>query len=328
MAFLIQRPRRLRLDGRLRTMIREFRVFPENLIYPLFVVENLHHPREIQAMPGQFQWPVAKIHEPIEAAMNSGIIAFMLFGVPAGKDAAASAATTADSVVCKAIAHIRKHCPTAYIITDVCLCAYTDHGHCGLVNAAGQVDNDPSLDRISAMALAHVKAGADMVAPSDMMDGRIGAIRTLLDDNDFTQVPIMSYSAKYASAFYGPFREAAGSAPGKGDRRGYQMDYAVARDAIVEFELDLKEGADILMVKPGLAYLDILKTARDNFSCPLAVYQVSGEYSMIKAAAANGWINERQVVIESLTAMKRAGADLILSYFAPQVAEWLKEENC
>lgn len=327
MAFPVQRPRRLRVDGRLRNMVREFSVTAENLIFPLFVVENLEQAREIQAMPGQFQWPVAMIDQPVSAAMAKGINAFLLFGVPAAKDSTGSSAVAADSIVCAAIAQIRRCCPQAYIITDVCLCAYTDHGHCGMLNAAGNVDNDSSLGQLAAMALAHVKAGADMVAPSDMMDGRIAAIRNLLDEKGFCDVPIMSYSAKYASSFYGPFREAAGSAPGKGDRRGYQMDYAVGRDALCEFTLDLEEGADILMVKPGLAYLDILKTARDHFSCPLAVYQVSGEYSMIKAAAEKGWVNEKQVVLETLVAMRRAGADLILTYFAPQVADWLKEEQ-
>lgn len=327
MAFPVQRPRRLRLDGRLRKMVREFSVGTENLIYPLFVVENLQQPREIKAMPGQFQWPFSQIHEPVAAAMTKGVTAFILFGVPAGKDACGLAASDPDSVISAAIAQIRRHCPQAYIITDVCLCAYTDHGHCGLLNAAGNVDNDSSIAQIAAMALAHVKAGADMVAPSDMMDGRIAAIRSLLDANGFSDIPIMAYSAKYASSFYGPFREAAGSAPGKGDRRGYQMDFAVGRDALLEFSLDLEEGADILMVKPGLAYLDILQTARNNFSCPLAVYQVSGEYSMIKAAAEKGWVNERQVVLETLVAMRRAGADLILTYFAPQVSDWLTEEQ-
>ncbi|KAF1082006.1 MAG: Porphobilinogen synthase [Candidatus Rifleibacterium amylolyticum] len=325
MSFPVHRPRRLRIDSRLRGMIRDVSLSPANLIYPLFVVDQIAEPHEISAMPGQKHWPVALVHEPVAEAMRKGVIAFILFGVPSAKDAHGSQAYDADSVVCRALRHIRQHCPQAYLITDVCLCAYTDHGHCGMLKDDGSIDNDSSIDLIARMALAHAQAGADMVAPSDMMDGRIGAIRNLLDTNGLVDLPIMSYSAKYASAFYGPFREAAGSAPGKGDRSGYQMDFRFARDAMVEFELDLEEGADILMVKPGLAYLDMVKLARDNFPCPIAVYQVSGEYSMIKAAAEKGWVNERAVALESLYAMRRAGADLILTYFAPQVAEWLQE---
>ncbi|NLF96253.1 MAG: porphobilinogen synthase [Candidatus Riflebacteria bacterium] len=325
MSFPVHRPRRLRIDSRLRGMIRDVSLSPANLIYPLFVVDQIAEPHEISAMPGQKHWPVALVHEPVAEAMRKGVIAFILFGVPSAKDAHGSQAYDADSVVCRALRHIRQHCPQAYLITDVCLCAYTDHGHCGMLKDGGSIDNDSSIDLIARMALAHAQAGADMVAPSDMMDGRIGAIRNLLDTNGLVDLPIMSYSAKYASAFYGPFREAAGSAPGKGDRSGYQMDFRFARDAMVEFELDLEEGADILMVKPGLAYLDMVKLARDNFPCPIAVYQVSGEYSMIKAAAEKGWVNERAVALESLYAMRRAGADLILTYFAPQVAEWLQE---
>ncbi len=327
MSFPVQRPRRLRIDSRLRKMVRQVSVLPHQLIYPIFAVEDLGEPREISAMPGQMHWPVKKIHEPVASAMQQGITAFIIFGVPTAKDAAGQGACSESSVVCAAIKHIREHCPKAYIITDVCLCAYTDHGHCGILTANGCVDNDASNEILARMALAHVKAGADMVAPSDMMDGRIGAVRRMLDQHGYQNIPIMSYSAKYASSFYGPFREAAGSAPGKGDRRGYQMDYAVSRDAEIELQLDFEEGADILMVKPGIAYLDILQTARQKFSCPLAVYQVSGEYSMIKAAAEKGWVNERQVVLESLIAMRRAGADLILTYFAPQIAGWLAMEN-
>lgn len=327
MSFPLHRPRRLRIDSRLRRMIRDVSLFCENLIYPLFVVDELVEPHEISAMPGQKHWPLARIHEPVADAMQKGVGAFILFGIPAGKDECGSLAYDENSIVCRALRHIRQHCPQAYLITDVCLCAYTDHGHCGLVRPDGVVDNDASVDLIARMALAHVCAGADMVAPSDMMDGRIGAIRSLLDSHGYADFPIMSYSAKYASAFYGPFREAAGSAPGKGDRSGYQMDFRFSRDAMPELELDFEEGADILMIKPGLAYLDMVKLARDNFSCPIAVYQVSGEYSMIKAAAEKGWVNEKAVVFESLFAMRRAGADLILTYFAPQVAEWLKEEQ-
>ncbi len=327
MSFPVQRPRRLRLDSRLRKMIQEVSVAAHQLIYPLFVVEGLHEPHEISAMPGQMHWPVNRLHEPVEAAMRHGVVAFIIFGVPAAKDAEGECASSEDSVVCSAIRHLRKKCPEAYLITDVCLCAYTSHGHCGVLNADGRVDNDPSNAMLANMALSHVEAGADMVAPSDMMDGRVGAIRSKLDQHGMQHIPIMSYSAKYASSFYGPFREAAGSAPGHGDRRGYQMDFSVGRDAMTELQLDLEEGADILMVKPGLAYLDILKTARERFDCPLAMYQVSGEYSMIKAAAEKGWVDERQIVFETLIAMRRAGADLILTYFAPQVAAWLAEKG-
>jgi len=326
MGFPQQRPRRLRIDSRLRQMVRQHRVHVDHLILPLFVVEGLASPREIGAMPGQFQWPADRIHEPVQAALAKGVSAFILFGVPEKKDRHGTASSDKNSVVCRALKHLKALCPQAYLITDVCLCAYTDHGHCGWPDNNGDVENDSSLAQLADMALAHVEAGADMVAPSDMMDGRIAAIRNRLDGKGFVNVPIMSYSVKYASSFYGPFREAAGSAPGTGDRRGYQMDFAVSRDAAVEFSMDIEEGADIIMVKPGLAYLDMVKMASEKFSCPVAVYQVSGEYSMIKAAAEKGWINEKQVVLETLTAMRRAGADLILTYFAVQVAEWLEQE--
>lgn len=327
MSFPVQRPRRLRIDDRLRRMVRQHEIRIEGLILPLFVVEGINEPREIGAMPGQFQWPVERIEEPVRNAMARGVSAFILFGVPDKKNAHGTGSSEDDSVVCRALRRLRQTCPEAYLITDVCLCAYTDHGHCGWLSQDGCVDNDSSLGQLSEMALAHVRAGADMVAPSDMMDGRVGAIRKKLDDNGFENIPIMSYSVKYASSFYGPFREAAGSAPGKGDRRGYQMDFAVSRDAAVEFAMDIEEGADIIMVKPGLAYLDLVKLAREKFSCPVAVYQVSGEYSMIKAAAEKGWVDEKMVVLESLTAMRRAGADMILTYFAVQVAEWLGQED-
>lgn len=326
MSFPVQRPRRLRTDSRLREMIREIDLHARQLIYPLFVVEGLDEVKEIKAMPGQMHWPVERISEPVTAAMKEGIKAFILFGVPATKSPDGASALGPQSVVARALTELKKKCPEAYLITDVCLCAYTSHGHCGLFKGDA-IDNDVSIQQLAAMALTHAEAGADMVAPSDMMDGRIQAMRKKLDQNGFVDMPIMSYSAKYASAFYGPFREAAGSAPGKGDRRGYQMDPAVLRDAVTELTLDVEEGADILMVKPGLPYLDIVRLAKERFACPIAVYQVSGEYSMIKAAAANGWIDERQVVYESLIAMRRAGADLILTYFAPEVAAWLKGGN-
>lgn len=326
MSFPIHRPRRLRIDSRLRQMVQEFSLRAEQLIYPIFVVEGLQQPREISAMPGQKHWPVSHVVEPVRAALQNGVKAFIIFGVPQQKSADGHGAISPNSVVAEAVKELKRSCPEAYLITDVCLCAYTEHGHCGVFTGE-ELDNDASAARLAEMALAHARAGVDMVAPSDMMDGRIGIMRSKLDAEGFSSLPIMSYSAKYASAFYGPFREAAGSAPGKGDRRGYQMDPAVLRDAAVEMQLDCEEGADIIMVKPGLPYLDIVSLARHRLSCPIAVYQVSGEYSMIKAAAANGWVDEKKVVLESLTCMRRAGADLILTYFAPEVALWLKGDG-
>jgi porphobilinogen synthase len=327
MPFPVHRPRRLRIDSRLRNMVRQYSISADKLVYPIFIVEDLDEPSDIKAMPGQKHWPVAMIDKPVKEAMQKGVTAFMLFGVPAEKDKVGSSAIGSESIVALAIKELKTKCPEAYIITDVCLCAYTDHGHCGFMDEQKNlVTNDDTLTQLAKMALTHAQAGADMVAPSDMMDGRVQAIRNILDTNDFKELPIMSYSAKYASSFYGPFREAAGSAPGKGDRRGYQMDSAVGRDALIELEQDFQEGADILMVKPGMPYLDIVKLAKENFNLPVAVYQVSGEYSMIKAAAENGWVDEKSVVMESLLCMHRAGADIILTYFAPQVAAWLKGE--
>lgn len=327
MLFPVRRPRRLRINSCLRNMIKEYTVEARQLIYPLFVSEKISEPDEISSMPGQMHWPVEQIDKPVKEAMAKGVNAFLLFGIPANKDPHGDSGCCEDSVVCKAVKRIKKECPDSYIITDVCLCEYTSHGHCGFIDEDGVVENDASCAQLAKMALSHVKAGADMVAPSDMMDGRISAIREVLDENGFVNIPIMSYSVKYASSFYGPFREAADSAPGKGDRKGYQMDFSNAKGALIELESDFDEGADILMVKPGLPYLDILKTASENFDCPIATYQVSGEYSMIKAASQNGWIDEKKVVLESLTAMKRAGADLIITYFAPEVADWLKENK-
>lgn len=327
MFFPVRRPRRLRIDNRLREMVKEFSIEPRQLIYPLFVSERIAASEEISSMPGQQHWPVEQIDKPVKEAMKNGVGAFLLFGIPSNKDPHGDSGCGEDSVVCKAIKQLKKKCPEAYIITDVCLCEYTSHGHCGFLDKDGNAENDVSCQQLAKMALAHVKAGADMVAPSDMMDGRISAIRELLDDNGFINIPIMSYSVKYASSFYGPFREAADSAPSKGDRKGYQMDFSNSRDASIELESDYEEGADILMVKPGLPYLDIVKQASECYDCPIAVYHVSGEYSMIKAASEKGWIDEKKVVLESLTAMRRAGADLIITYYAPLVAEWLKESN-
>ncbi len=325
MSFPVQRPRRLRVDKRVRALVRETYVRPESLILPLFVMDGIAEPQPIQAMPGQMQWPVEQIDRPVRKAMECGVRSFLLFGIPSTKDAVASSGVDPDGIIPRALRRLRRECPEAWLITDVCLCEYTDHGHCGLLDKDGHIRNDDSLPVLAAMSLAHVKAGADMVAPSDMMDGRVGAIRAALDAAGFVETPIMSYAAKFASCFYGPFREAAHSAPQRGDRKGYQMDPANGREALRELRLDLEEGADILMVKPGMPYLDILAKARQEFDVPLAVYQVSGEYSMIKAAAARGWIDEKAAVLESLTSMRRAGADWILTYFAPEAATWLRE---
>lgn len=326
MSFPVHRPRRLRADERVRALVRETHVRPESLILPLFVMEGITEPRAIQAMPGHYQWPVDQIDRPVREALSCGVRSFLLFGIPLEKDAVASSGVDPDGVIPQALRRLKITCPEAWLITDVCLCEYTDHGHCGLLDGEGRIRNDDSLPVLAAMALAHVRAGADMVAPSDMMDGRIGAIRNVLDSAGFTETPIMAYSAKFASSFYGPFREAAHSAPQKGNRKGYQMDFANGREALRELRLDLEEGADILMVKPGMPYLDVLTKARQEFDVPLAVYQVSGEFSMIKAAAARGWIDEKAAILESLTALRRAGADWIITYFAPEAAKWLREE--
>ncbi|MBF0500574.1 MAG: porphobilinogen synthase [Candidatus Riflebacteria bacterium] len=325
MSYPTHRPRRLRGDARLRNIVRETRLSPENFIYPLFVEEELKEAVPISAMPGQSRWPVAEIIRPVEEAFAAGVRSFLFFGSPDRKDRTGTAAHASDGCVQRALELIKKRLPEALLITDVCLCAYTDHGHCGVPGPDGTILNDETLPHLCEMALSHVRAGADIVAPSDMMDGRIGAMRATLDIDGFSHIPIMSYAAKFASSFYGPFREAAHSAPQFGDRRTYQMDVANAREALMEMELDFDEGADILMVKPAMTALDILRVARDRFPCPLAAYQVSGEYSMIKAAAANGWLDEKSAMLESLLSIKRAGADLILTYFATEASKALKQ---
>lgn len=325
--FPVKRMRRLRDNKNLRQMLKQVSLEPQQLVYPIFISEKLTKAMEISSMPGQMHWPVEEAHLPVKNAMEKGIKSFLLFGIPNLKDELGSSACDANSVVCRAIKHIKKHCPEAYLISDICLCAYMSHGHCGFIKDDA-VHNDESLALLAKMSVAHAEAGADMLAPSDMMDGRVGAIRFALDEAGFEGRPIMSYSAKYASSFYGPFREAASSAPSQGDRKGYQMSFtSFVGEAMEELALDLEEGADILMVKPGIAYLDVLCEARRLFTCPLAVYQVSGEYSMIKAASEKGWLNEREVVLESLYAMRRAGADLIITYFAPEIKEWLDYEK-
>lgn len=325
--FPVTRLRRNRQTAALRSLVRETELSINHFVYPLFISETVTEPVEISAMPGQYQWSVKALGKEAKRIASLGIPAVLLFGIPKVKDPRGTQAYAKTGIIQRAIAAIKQAAPELLVITDVCLCEYTSHGHCGLIDDAGCVVNDTSLELLSAMAVSHIEAGADMIAPSDMMDGRIGAIRGALDTRGFTQIPIMAYSAKYASGFYGPFREAAQSAPQFGDRRAYQMDPANVREALREVEQDILEGADIVMVKPALSYLDVISRVRDFADLPLAAYNVSGEYSMIKAAAAQGWIDEKRVALEVLTAIRRAGADIIISYFAPQVAEWLHEES-
>ncbi|MCH8190103.1 MAG: porphobilinogen synthase [Chloroflexi bacterium] len=317
------RLRRMRRTEPIRRMVRETALAPGDLVYPMFVVHGRSVRREIESMPGCFHLSPDEAVREAEEALGLGVPAVLLFGIPASKDSVGSEAYAEDGVVQLAVRALKAELPELVVITDVCLCEYTDHGHCGIV-AGGQVDNDRSLELIARTALSHAEAGADMVAPSDMMDGRVGAIRSSLDEGGLRDVPIMSYAAKYASAFFGPFRVAAESAPQFGDRKGYQMDPANVREAMREIELDIQEGADVIMVKPALPYLDVIARARDRFDLPLAAYSVSGEYAMLKAAAQNGWLDERNAVLEALTGIKRAGADIILTYHAKDAARWLR----
>jgi porphobilinogen synthase len=320
------RMRRLRKNEPMRRLFRETSLGVDDLIYPLFVIHGRGVRHEVESMPGVFQYSVDKLTREAKEIAALGINAVLLFGIPESKDESGSSAYQTDGVIQQAIRAIKKAVPELLVITDVCLCEYTSHGHCGLV-VDGDVDNDKTLDLLARMALSHAEAGADIVAPSDMMDGRVKAIREALDDSGFINVPIMSYAAKYASAFYGPFRDAAQSAPQFGDRRSYQMDSANVREALREAEQDVAEGADIIMIKPALAYLDVISKVRATFNHPVAAYNVSGEYSMVKAAASRGWIDERWVVMEILTSIKRAGADVIITYHAKDVARWLGNER-
>src|SRR6266699_4789709 len=319
------RMRRTRQNERLRGLVRETYLNVEQLIYPLFIAENIDEPREISAMPGIKQWPLAYVGQEAKRILKLGIPAVLLFGIPTNKDETGSEAYNSQGIIQQAIRQLKASVPDLLVITDVCLCEYTSHGHCGLIRN-GSVQNDESLELLSRMALSHVEAGADIVAPSDMMDGRVGTIRRVLDEHGFSSTPIMAYSAKYASGFYGPFREAAASAPQFGDRRSYQMDPANVREALREVDLDIAEGADIVMVKPAMAYMDVIRRVREHCDLPIAAYNVSGEFSMIKAAAQNGWIDERRIVSEVLTGIRRAGADMLITYFAPDVAQWLQEQ--
>jgi len=322
MHFPTYRPRRLRKNEKLRQLIRETTLTPGNLIYPLFVGPGTNVVRPVSSMPGVAQLSVDRAVVECGEAAELGIPAVILFGIPETKDARGSEACMSNGVVQQAVRAIKENVPELLVVTDVCLCEYTDHGHCGLIKN-GTVENDSTLELLAQEALSHAQAGADVVAPSDMMDGRVGAIRELLDSKGFDQVAIMAYAAKYASGFYGPFREAAESTPQFGDRRSYQMDPANSDEALREVELDIQEGADIVMVKPALAYLDVIYRVKQQFGYPVAAYNVSGEYSMIKAAGINGWIDEERIMFEVLLSIRRAGADMILTYFAKQLARAL-----
>ena len=326
MSFPIHRPRRLRRTEAIRNLVRETRLTTAGFIYPMFVCPGTGVRKEVGSMPGVCQQSVDKCLEECKEVESLGIPAVILFGLPDSKDPRGASGLAKTGVVQRAVEAIKEAKLNLLVITDVCLCEYTDHGHCGVIEQ-GEVVNDPTLEILAQQALSHARAGADIVAPSDMMDGRVSAIRTLLDGHKFENVPILAYAAKYCSGFYGPFREAADSAPKTGDRRSYQMDPANAREAVKEVALDLEEGADMVMVKPALPYLDIIRMVKDRFDVPVGAYNVSGEYAMVKAAAQKGWIDEKRVVLEILTGIQRAGADMILTYHAKDVARWLKSEG-
>lgn len=323
---MFRRGRRLRTNSIIRSLVRENSLSTEDFIYPVFIVEGNNIKREIRSLKGNYHWSVDKLEELVKELNEAKVKSVILFGIPEHKDCVGSEAYNDDGIVQKAIRKLKELDSNLYIITDVCMCEYTNHGHCGILSN-NNVDNDKTLVYLGEIALSHVKAGADMVAPSDMMDGRIGYIREVLDKNGFENIPIMSYAAKYSSAFYGPFREAAGSTPSFGNRKGYQMDPANSREAIAEIEADLNEGADIIMVKPAMSYLDIVKEAREKINAPICVYNVSGEYAMVKNAGEVGLINEKLVALEMLLSMKRAGAKMIITYYALEAAKWLKEDE-
>ncbi|MEW6087424.1 MAG: porphobilinogen synthase [bacterium] len=337
MYFPISRLRRTRQNENFRKMVKETYLSADKFIFPIFVAEGNKIKREISSLPGQYHFSIDMLNKEVEGVRALGIPAILLFGIPDKKDDTGSGAYDNNGIVQEAVRLIKKKIPEIIVVTDVCLCEYTSHGHCGLIRrhkAEGgkqrenyEVDNDASLELIAKTALSHAEAGADMVAPSDMMDGRIGAIRSVLDDNGFSGTPVMSYSVKYASAFYGPFREAAHSTPQFGDRRGYQMDPSNSQEALREVMQDLDEGADIIMVKPALSYLDIIKKVKSDFDIPVAAYNVSGEYAMVKAASMKGWIDEKKITLEILTSIKRAGADIIITYHAKDAAKWLREDK-
>lgn len=324
MQFPEYRARRTRKNSNFRRLVRETSLSVDNFIYPMFVQEGKGITSEIQAMPGQFRYSPDRLDSIIKDIQTCGIPAIILFGIPAQKDATASSAIHSNGVIPQAIRRIKELAPELVVMTDICVCEYTDHGHCGILKDR-DVDNDATLELLGDMSLAHARAGADVIAPSDMMDGRVGYIREVLDEEDFEHVGIMAYSAKYCSGFYGPFREAAGSAPQFGDRTTYQMDTANVREGVREVLLDIEEGADVVMVKPALAYLDVIRRVRDEVDYPIAAYNVSGEYAMVKAAASQGWIDGQRVMMEILTSIKRAGADMILTYHALEAANVLRK---
>lgn len=322
--FFVQRTRRLRSSEQMRALVRENYLHISDFVYPLFIIEGENIKNPVNSMPGIYQYSLDRLGEEMDRVSKAGINAVLLFGIPAKKDEVGSGAYDENGITQRAVRYIKKNYPDIIVIVDVCLCEYTSHGHCGVVHN-GEILNDATLPLLAKMALTCVQAGADMVAPSDMMDGRVEAIRETLDKEGFVNTPIMAYSAKFSSAYYGPFRDAAQSAPCFGDRKTYQMDVANGKEAIKEVVLDLEEGADIVMVKPGLAFLDVLKEVSEVADCPIAVYNVSGEYSMVKAAAMNGWIDEKKIVLENMIAMKRAGAKIIITYHALDIAKWMKE---
>lgn len=326
MVFPEYRPRRMRKNETFRALIRETQLSAGQLIYPLFIMPGKNKREEISSMPGVFRLSVDQLKKEAEECLKLGLQNVILFGLPEKKDAVGSGAHAKDGIIQRAIKELKSKAPEIMVTTDVCLCEYTDHGHCGCL-LGNEVDNDTTLEILAKTALSHAQAGADMVAPSDMMDGRVAEIRAALDENNLEMIPIMSYAVKYASAFYGPFREAADCAPQFGDRRSYQMDPANSREALREATLDVEEGADILMVKPAIAYLDIIARLKDEFDLPIAAYQVSGEYAMIKAAAEKGWIDGDKVMAETLLSIKRAGADIILTYFAKDMARYLRDNR-
>ena len=321
----MQRLRRLRSSERLRRMVRETTVEPRNLIYPLFVVEGSNKKLEVDSMPGVLRYSVDRLDEILETVSKSNISGVLIFGIPEHKDEYASEAYNENGITQRAIRYIKSEFPDILVTADVCLCEYTSHGHCGVVSG-NKILNDETLPLLAKSAVSFAKAGADIIAPSDMMDGRVAAIRAELDKNGFSDIPIMSYSAKFASGYYSPFRDAADSAPKFGDRKTYQMDISNGREALREISSDIEEGADIVMVKPALAYLDVIRSVRDNYNIPICAYNVSGEYSMVKAAAEKGYIDEKRIVLENLTSIKRAGADIIITYHALDAAAWLTEE--
>ena len=321
---LVQRPRRLRTSPLLRKMVRETRMDPSSLIYPMFIKEGENIKEEIPTMPGQYRYSVDQLPRALEEVADAGVTSVMFFGIPGSKDVCGSGAYAEDGIVQKAFRKAKETVPELYYIGDVCMCEYTSHGHCGILDG-DYVDNDKTLEYLAKIALSQVQAGADMVAPSDMMDGRVAAIREILDDNGYERVPIMSYAAKYASGFYGPFRDAAGSAPSFGDRKSYQMDYHNRKEALKEVFSDVEEGADIIMIKPAMSYLDIIRETADAIDLPVAAYSVSGEYAMIKAGASLGYIDEESMICETAVGIYRAGCSILLTYFAKELAKFIKE---